>query len=39
MQVIKTNELVTLEMRCVRLDGRGRVDRPEPGFALEKQPY
>jgi hypothetical protein len=39
MSTIKTNELVQLEMRCIRLDGRGKVGRSEPGFALGKSEY
>lgn len=35
-QVIKTNEFVTLEMRCVRLDGRGKIERTEVGFGVGK---
>jgi hypothetical protein len=38
-QVIKNNEFVTLEMWCVRLDGRGKVDRPELGFAVGKSEH
>lgn len=36
---IKTNELISIEFRCVRLDGRGPVSRPEPGFAVGKSEY
>ncbi len=33
---MRANEYLRLEARCIRLDGRGKVNRKEPGVGLQK---